>query len=422
MPGSESLTVGAVGTPHRASVAPWGAVTVWRSTDTGPEKTLDWHVAADDRWHAPASESTVRQRRLDGTAVVETRLRVPDGDVVQRVYTVPDRGGLTIVEVENESPLALAVAFSGCAVLTERPPTDAPIRGIELSQPAVVLPIGHRSKVRVAVPHTLELASTADGLRVAPPVDNVVRGWLRVIGRASRIAAPESGVGEALVSARCDLLLEGPVDVEVDPVGFVLDVAELVRCGEPADRWLPDIVGPVERRVRRGRADDHDTRMMLDAALRVADAAGDERARRDIERIRARCPERVEPSATVSALAEVVRTGSVGRFVSDVESFFVDEGRLLPHGLPPSWNGVDFDVHGLPAGPLTTVSFAIRWHGRRPAVLWERAGAVRELVAPAVAPGWRSDAATGEDLWPAPVASPERTALPLSVDDDVSFG
>ena len=37
---------------------------------------------------------------------------------------------------------------------------------------------------------------------------------------------------EAVAAARSDLLLLGPVDADDDPAGFVLDVAELVRCAD----------------------------------------------------------------------------------------------------------------------------------------------------------------------------------------------
>ena len=94
--GEQGVTTGVLGGRWRATVTPWGAVVPW---DGSP--TLDWHVAADDRWHSPGREAAVRQTRLDGTCVVETRLRVPDVDAVQRVWSVPDAGGLTLIEIEN---------------------------------------------------------------------------------------------------------------------------------------------------------------------------------------------------------------------------------------------------------------------------------------------------------------------------------
>ena len=80
--------------------------------------------------------------------------RVPDGDAVQRVWSVADGGGLTIIEIENESSRPFAVAFSGGGIVTERPTADVPIQGIDLPDDAIVLPVGHRSTLRVAIPHT----------------------------------------------------------------------------------------------------------------------------------------------------------------------------------------------------------------------------------------------------------------------------
>ncbi|MDA3006183.1 MAG: hypothetical protein O3A28_10210 [Actinomycetota bacterium] len=78
-------TTGALGGMWRARITPWGDV----ETDE-PSGGLRYWVAADDRWHDPAVETSVRQRRVDGTPVTETRLRVPNGDVVQRIWSVPD--------------------------------------------------------------------------------------------------------------------------------------------------------------------------------------------------------------------------------------------------------------------------------------------------------------------------------------------
>ncbi|MEO6572033.1 MAG: hypothetical protein ABIO83_10870, partial [Ilumatobacteraceae bacterium] len=142
------ITTGATGQSWRASITPWGALEPW---DDGA--VLNWFVAADDRWHVPADEPAVRQQRLEGTAVTETRVRVPTGDVVQRICTVADAGGLTIIEIENDSTLPVAVAFDRRDVLTERPIVDVPIEGIDLPTGSFALPLGHKATVRIAVAH-----------------------------------------------------------------------------------------------------------------------------------------------------------------------------------------------------------------------------------------------------------------------------
>jgi hypothetical protein len=81
--------------------------------------------------------------------------------------------------------------------------------------------------------------------------------------------------------------------------------------------------------------------------------------------------------------------------------------------VPDHWLGRGWEVHGLPTahGP---VSYAVRWHGDRPALLWERqpwrgAAPVR-LTAPALDPSWSSTEPTGEALL-GPVALPALEAL-----------
>lgn len=421
---ARGVTLGSTGQRARWTVSPWGAVTPWGQD--APE-TLDWYVAADDRWHVPAREPTVRQERLEGAPVAETRVRVPDGDVVQRVWAVSDMDGTVVIEFENESPMPVAVALTGPSVVTERPPADVPIQGIELDGDAIVLPIGHRSTARVALPFPGGRFPAA-GLFQVPPALAVVRGWTRVVEQASRLVLPDERLVHAVVAARCDLLLEGPVDRERDVVGFLLDVAELVRCGDAAEPWLVEVVEPAERvakqAVRRGSPPDvvADAVAALEAVRWVARRAGDERAAGDVERTLKRVRRKradVEPESGVApSFADLRRGPSVGRFVRSVERRIVDGGRFLVGGIPTAWLGENFEVHGLPTSPSTTASFAVRWHGERPAVLWEQQGDDPvELTAPDIDATWSTTERSGEALWPAPEAAPARTSgLRLTVD------
>jgi hypothetical protein len=374
----------------------------WSAQPAGDDPAcLSWYVAAEDRWHVPRDEATVRQRRLEGTPVVETRVRVVDGDAVQRVWSVPDDGGLTLVEIENESPLPFAVAFAGLPVLTERPPSDVAVQGIELPDGAFVLPVGHRTCVRVAIAHDPGRAD-ARSLRRAAPAMAVVRGWNVLTDRASRLVLPDEAVATAVVAARCDLLLSGPVDADADPVGFLDDVCELVRLGEPGDAWLPEIVEPIAAIARRSGPD---VDRVLAACERMVSSAGDDVAAGDLRAMRERRQRAglaVGGRAEPQSLSTVRRGGSAGRFVAEVEAAIADGGNLLPGGMPRRWHGVNFEVHGVPTGPRSAVSFAVRWHGERPAVLWEQHGDPVALRAERVDPDWASDAPSGEALWAAP--------------------
>ena len=193
-----------VGGRWRATITEWGALEPWDGSNT-----TDWFVAADDRWHRPQHESATRQVKLDGTPVVETRVRIPGGDAVQRVYSVADAGGLTIIEVTNESTLPIAVAFTGGGLVSRRAPTSAPAQGIDLPADAVIYPIGHQAVVAVARPHGEVAAGTALPDTVAS-ADQVARGWLAQTQRASRLQLPDHALVDAVTSARCELLLNGP--------------------------------------------------------------------------------------------------------------------------------------------------------------------------------------------------------------------
>jgi hypothetical protein len=365
---------------------------------------LRWHVAAEDRWHDPSVDAAVRQTRVGGTPVVETRIRMPDGDAVQHVWSTPDRGGLTFVEVTNDSPLSFAVAFSGLPVLTDRPPSGVPIQGIDLPTDAFVMPVGHHTSVRVAIPHEPARWAGHALSEIRADRSALVAGWTATAERASRLDLPDERLVADVVEARCDLLLSGPVSAADDPAGFVLDVAELVRLGEPADAWLAEIVGPIESIARdnpSGAPGDVDA--VLLAGERIAVSAGDDRAARDISRIRSR---RSAATETIAPFSEVARGPSTGRFVREVERRVVSVegsgGDLLPAGIPTRWLGTGFEVHRVPSGLSSAVSYAVRWHGERPAVLWEQLGDPITLTASAVDDAWSTDQRSGEALWAAP--------------------
>jgi hypothetical protein len=379
-------TIGVLGGPRRATVAPDGTIEPW---DGGP--AMRWHVAADDRWHTPATSSTVRQRRIDGVAVVETRVRIPDGDAVQRVYDVADHGGMTVVEFENDSPLPIAVAIDGPPVSSARPPTPVPIEGIDLPPGTQVFPVGHRATLTVALPHD---RAAVTPLPPVPGPDQVARGWVAVCERAGRLVLPDAALVESVLHQRCELLLNGPGDVFDDPVSFLIAVGELSRLGTDATEWVPEVAAGVHA-IARG-AVTWDVEAALDAAERVLRGAGERRALRDLARMRrAAVPPEVDRPATAP-------DGS--RLVASVERMLVHRGAIVPGGVPRSWIGQNFEVHDLPAGPATTVSFALRWHGERPAVLWETHGDPVRLTSPVSAPGWSSDAPSGDALWPAGAA------------------
>lgn len=398
-------TTGITGGGWRASITPWGAVEPWDGSIA-----LDWHIAADDRWHSPQHEAAVRQRRIDGTAVIETRVRIPDGDAVQRVYSVPDRGGLTIIEIENESPLPIAIAFTHGHLLSVRPPT-APIEGITLPAGSVAFPVGHHAVLTVAIAHDGSGAGAlAGGL---PTSAGVVRGWLATAERASRLLLPDASLSERVVAARCELALVGPAHPDDDPVGFLLAVGQLVRMGEQAAPWVPDLAHALELAAKSA---PHDWALAaaIDAADHVLQVVGERRARRDLDAVRVR----LQLARSLPADAPADHARFLAWIERRVAEPLAGSASLFPVGFPTEWAGTNFEVYGVPTGAASSVSFALRWHGERPAVLWEQSGSAVTLSAELLAPEWRTLEPKGEVLWPVPpgvtVAPTSAAAEPVS--------
>jgi hypothetical protein len=392
-------TIGVLGGRWRATVASAGTIEPWDGS-----APLNWFIAGDDRWYVPANESTVRQRLIDNAPVVETRVRVPNGDAVQRVWCVAEGNGLTLIEVENDSTLPFAVAFDRGDVLSARPPTDVPIHGIELPKGSVVFPVGHRSSVLVALRHTGSgPGRLPDRL---PTAMQVARGWMSVLDRAGRLVVPDEALVAEVARARSELVLSGPSDPRDDAVAFLFDVGELVRLGERADRWVPDLADAVSVVARRQPS--WERAAALDAAAIVLAAAGEERALEDIARFHpaqvCALPTTPPPTGRLAWLEQRIARPTAR-----------DTADLLSGGIPPAWFGANFEVYSLPVGPTTTASFAVRWHGDRPAVLWEVEGPLRRLTASVAAPEWSTTEPKGEALWPAPLNEP------VPVTDGVSF-
>ena len=86
----------------------------------------------------------------------------------------------------------------------------------------------------------------------------------------------------------------------------------------------------------------------------------------------------------------------------------VDGNIALASIVPDHWLGQGWEVHDAPTS-VGQIGYAVRWHGERPALLWELKahadiGAIR-LTAPGLDPGWSTTSPTGEALL-APVAAP----------------
>jgi len=391
-------TVGTLGSAGRALVDPRGHITA-----VDEAWSLDWWIGADDRWHVAAREAAVRQQAIEGAPVLETSMRVPNGNALQRVYGVSGAAGLVVLELQNRSPGALAAAF----VLRARP--ERAIRRVALDgtilvvdgRPALVLPFAPSrwlvtragdpdafdtvvaggavtgEFVEVTDPEGLEvvlmypLAHTArmrialalgeawpDGIALAdlPGPDDVARGWQVMLEQGTRVVLPDDRLAERVRRARAEVLLAS------DTADAVAALEDWGFDAEAEYAWHG--LRLRERRAARRRP-----------AAR-ADGWPD------------------EPAAFLVALRQLL--------VADRA-----DGVALLGACPQEWFGQGIEVHGAPTRH-GLVSYALRWHGARPALLWEVRDAPGPVVVtcPGLDPAFSSAEASGEALLAAPVSRP----------------
>ena len=393
-----------------------GGVNAWGDVFVDGQERLRWFVAADDRWYRPSRETTVRQREISGVPVIETRIKVPGGDAVQRVYGVADFGGAIVVEVFNDSSLPFAVAFDRGDIAAMREPSPTGVQGIDLPVGSVVFPVGHHATMRVAIligdlERNLERKISAQELESLPSFEQVERGWLAALRVASRVDVPEASWESILTTQRCKLLLtagggttgNGESGNDDDFVDLILDRAERVKLGDKADQWVDEVAAATESVIRRcaknRNAKWFDERAIVLASM-VLNRAGEKRGQKDV----AQAWSRVVSDAVglgdfglvLGVDAEVGRDQLANfsgvRQIAWVESQLVAQRHdgvieICPRGIDAAWLGANFECHRLVASAEHLISFAVRWHGEKPALLWEIDGPAGARVAASAVDG-----------------------------------
>jgi hypothetical protein len=190
---------------------------------------------------------------------------------------------------------------------------------------------------------------------------------------------------------------------------------------------VPRIAALVPRLARPDDAADGSLgRAALPALADLLDAAGEPRAAADARAVAHRSGAEAPAGPDLEALlatASPTWTWSVaGRghdltanaaLVTAVRHLLAGEepgGLVLSPGVPEAWIGQGWEVHDLPTAE-GRLGYAIRWHGDRPALLWDlepRSGRPpARLRVPRLDPAWSSTERRGEALL-APSALPAR--------------
>jgi hypothetical protein len=505
-------TVGNLDSPVRAAVDPAGLVSV-----AGRSWSLDWWIGAEDRWHVPAREMAVRQVLVGNSPVVETRLRVPSGDAVQRVYAARGLDGqeALVVEVHNETKVPFAVALAvrpydvggtgavgrialdgttvrvdgGPALVLPRSPgrfvlSDAagdaaevvfagaaePARSADLRCPdgrangALLFPLAHTATLRVALP--LDGSGPID-LAALPDAAQVASGWAAVARSGARLEVPNRRLRDAVAASARFLLLGGAdpdVATALDLLGYPVEAERrlqeqagkapgrslaaigrhwaLTRDVDAAVAAVPLVAALVPLLARpEDAADAQRGHAALPEVAALLDAVGEPRAAADVRAVEGWEPEAgapVEPDLeTLLAGASPTWTWSTPRaghdvranasLVAAVRRLLVQEvagGLALGPAVPEAWLGQGWEVHDLPTTE-GRLSYAIRWHGDRPALLWDLEplveGRAPRLTVPSLDPEWSTTDRRGEALLGA-VPVPERAgprrglSIPVTVE------
>lgn len=426
---------------------------------------FEWGAGADDRWHVSFDEVAVRQSRIDDTPVFETAMRVPGGDVICRSGAAADGvSRFVVIEFTNESPSGVALGcvlrFAGSSrisvdrselrlddrsmLIPERRAgavatgSDDPwtllaggpqqtSASLELDGSggfgAMIFPLPHRA--------SLVLQLVLDGVppqRVPAPVE-IASGWRAITRNAATIEVPDLRLGEAWLRILPDLVIAAGSDdplVAAEAAPF-LDIAGL---HDEADRARATVVVSAEARRMSGRSAvtgiealaSRDIRagqisglgqliadLLADAgdaiepgSLRLAALAlaeADQRLADDLLRLAETISENDRPEAAASSSVARGAARVVSRIIGPVVDGALD---LLP-SVPADWFGQPVDVRGV-VTHVGTISFSLRWHGDRPALLWERHGGppTVTLTCSGLDPAWSSTLRTAEALLAAP--------------------
>lgn len=320
---------------------------------------------------------------------------------------------------------------------------------------ALVFPLAHTATLRVVLPQE---GGPIDAGSL-PTAEQVASGWRSHARRGARIEIPDPQLQAAVDSNVCHLLLRphgGRVAAALDRYGFA-DEAAATLLGDPEATLATATPGEVllalsahwalTRDVAFARAAtpiaahlvallgrspaSTDLALGAIAAAGAADmlvAAGEERAAEDVRRAGAEmaAAAKDDPPAPappgMAPIDDLVPKASptwtwvgpahgheldiAAALLVAVRNILVNESASGPPTLtlaptiPTAWYGRGWEVHDLPTA-YGRLSYAVRWHADRPAVLWEvvpHDGLTVRLTAPVLDASWATEDAQGEAL------------------------
>lgn len=270
---------------------------------------------------------------------------------------------------------------------------------------AAIYPVTHRTTFRALLP-VGEQHGVLEWPPALPTVDQVAKGWTAQVERGAEFDLPDPKLMGTVERMRRQVLLraEEPECIPaLDLFGFHHEAKNslLNFAMESGARFRPtrtfgpgDYINALHQHWELtrdrgvlsasaetlGEAVSEQARIAPSNSVLLArllfEQLGLEKARADVDRILRRSPpdERaLEALPPLVALLETERPAAFARtLVANLASWSVQDRNLvlLPTEPSASWHGQPLQVSKLPT-PSGRLAFAVRWHGERPALLWE---------------------------------------------------
>lgn len=427
------------------------------------QSRLPFAVALAVRPHTQTGEGRIDRIELEGS--------------VLRLDGVP-----SLVLARSPGRVALSSFASGDSAAVVFAGDAAPVAPVAvtcrdgLAQAALLFPLAHTATLRVVVP--LDIAAQVVEPSAYPGATQVAAGWASHSGTGVRIEVPDRRLRDAVVASTRHLLLGagrvlggGAVEPDraavaeaLDLLGYPAEAARLLTI-DPVRLARSDAPGGVLHAVARhweltrdmpfarssvamvaalvprvGTGSDVDRargRSALAGAAALLDAVGEARAADDVRAV-ADGTTTVAPSHDLGTLLstasgtwtwaseqeghDLVASAALVALVRDGLVAEHADGLALSPVVPDTWLGQGWELHDAPTR-YGRISHAVRWHGDRPALLWElqpHTDTPITLRAPGLDPTWSTTERTGETLL-APVAIPERgprrgLSIPVSIE------
>ena len=210
---------------------------------------LCWGVGADDRWHFSEERASIRQSVDSNEITTITRMRVPGGDITQRVEVIPWGGqSVTKLEFYNETPIPVAISImllnfgpvevnstiirndakpiiasskaprmiingSGYQDITnqimnaeiEVPTTSTSSIDKSSSDNALIFPLPHSTKLEIIVNN--ENLDNLPDIERLPSFTDVSNGWLKHFENGMEIQTDDNRLASVLNTAKRHLLI-----------------------------------------------------------------------------------------------------------------------------------------------------------------------------------------------------------------------